>query len=449
MLSLIRLFFWGELGGNMFPVAKIQKSVIDIKKLKAKLFSLWFMAIVIGLLVSCGSSLDQQTSIAQTPIVTEEDALITVDIDATASVEDLEEQYDATAIVFKPDAGFAILEKNTFDVLTIDDSDIEVGPSGWTTWAWGWTTWAWGGNKKRIVNYVDNQKAWDLIKLDNAQAIAPNLGKGIKVAVIDTGIDVDLPALEGKLVKSSKWKDFIDGGAPGESIGNYKGHGTAVAGIVLQVAPNATIMPIRVLNGDGRGNLADVIKAIDWAITKEADIINLSLGSYKKSHALKQMTRIAHEQGILMVVSAGNRGKSVVSFPARYTQNNYETRYTPNAIISVGSVTNKVRRSSFSNYGSKLNIVAPGQSITSIFPHRRKARVSGTSFATPMVAGALALALGEMNNTEKVAALPYLKEKLISTANSNIVVKNNQDVSWPNYSGLLNIEAFLESVLAN
>ena len=110
--------------------------------------------------------------------------------------------------------------------------------------------------------------------------LAPNLGEGVKVAVIDTGIDLDHPGFAGRLAPAGEWRDYVDGDdfPMDEPGGAGFGHGTAVAGIIVQVAPNATILPIRVLAPDGRGDVDDVVTAIDHAITVGAQVINLSLG---------------------------------------------------------------------------------------------------------------------------------------------------------------------------
>ncbi|WP_337870998.1 S8 family serine peptidase, partial [Meiothermus sp.] len=158
---------------------------------------------------------------------------------------------------------------------------------GWNSWAGGWNSWA-GGTSSIPVLPNDNRLEFMITKVPQGQAVARNFGQGIKVAVIDTGIDLNHPMFAGRLAPSSEWRDFVDGdGNPQEVSGDMYGHGTAVAGLVLQVAPKATILPIRALSPNGSGVTSNLIGAIKHASESGAHIINLSLGTTDNASSLK------------------------------------------------------------------------------------------------------------------------------------------------------------------
>ncbi len=262
---------------------------------------------------------------------------------------------------------------------------------GFNSWAGGWNSWA-GGTSTVPTLPSENRLALMQIKLPQAQAVARNFGQGIKVAVIDTGVDTAHPMLAGRLAPSAEWKDYVDGDSNPQEVsgGNGFGHGTAVAGLILQVAPRATILPIRVLGPDGSGPVSNVIAAIDWAVQMGAHVINLSLGTDVDVAALRTQVSYANSLGVYVVTSAGNSGSSM-TFPAANAQSApYSDR-----LFSVGSVNSSGSRSSFSSFGSALKFSAPGEGIVSAYPDNRVASVRGTSFAAPLVSGALALAMGE------------------------------------------------------
>ena len=172
--------------------------------------------------------------------------------------------------------------------------------------------------------------------------------------------------------------------------GDYFGHGTAAAGIILQAAPHATILPIRVLTARGRGDASGVVKAIEHAINQGAQVINLSLGTKKSVRSIQRMVDYANSLGVIVVASSGNSGNLSVTHPAATAG---QSAYVH--AIGVGSVDADDRKSSFSTYGTNLEMVAPGSGIATLFPGEATARVNGTSFAAPWVSGVAALALGE------------------------------------------------------
>ena len=228
--------------------------------------------------------------------------------------------------------------------------------------------------------------------------IAWNKSKGssdVVVAVIDNGIDMQHPDLRGRIVSPY---DVIEGSTyyinPGE-------HGTHVAGIIASsidnghggagVAPNAQIMPINVFMGDS-AYTSDVIQGIYYAVGAGADIINMSLGSYSYSYSFNSAVQYAYQNGVVIVAAAGNDATSSSHYPSSFEN-----------VISVSSTDSYDSRSYFSNYGYDIDVAAPGSDIYSTLPNGSYGYMSGTSMASPVVAGVAALILSnapQLSNNE-------------------------------------------------
>jgi hypothetical protein len=307
------------------------------------------------------------------------------------------------------------------------------------------------------------------IRLSGAQKLAPNLGKGVKIAVIDTGVDLQHPGLKGvagstnqpnHLAPSTDWKDFVDGDTNPQEVlsgtGEGFGHGTGVAGVILQVAPSAIIMPIRVLGPDGSGDVAKVVSAIQWAMDHGAKIINLSLGTTSRVDAISSMITAATAKGIYVVTASGNTNDTKVLYPAADAQD--ATRGGAK-MISVGSTgsgnligsylggttataAGVDQKSAFSAFGPKVEMVAPGEIMTTLLPEGKIGDWTGTSFAAPVVAGTLALAVGQ----PLTAAQSALVGSAI-TATANKVDACNPSLVGQLGKGRLDAEAFMRSVL--
>jgi thermitase len=286
---------------------------------------------------------------------------------------------------------------------------------------------AFEGNVAYMLPFIGGEMGG--IRLASAQALAPKLGAGIKVAIIDTGVDLEHPGLKGvagnktqptHLAPVTDWKDFVDNDAlPQEVNGDTAtgfGHGTGVAGIVLQIAPNAQIMPIRVLGPDGSGDVTNVVKGIEWAVNHGAKVINLSLGSSEPVDAVRKMITWADSKGVFVVAAAGNTNDTNVTYPAADAKTD---AYGGKRLISVGSVgSGNIAaqflgltdvapialdvKSAFSTYGN-VEMYAPGELIATLAPNLKVAVWTGTSFAAPMVSGTLALALGQPLTSTQLA----------------------------------------------
>ena len=252
----------------------------------------------------------------------------------------------------------------------------------------------WSGGTYSVL--PENTGLWQKIGLERAHGLARNLGAGVVVAVVDTGIDLTHPAFAGALTAPGTWKDFYAGDAVPQEEGaagtGAYGHGTNVAGIVLQVAPAAKILPIRALGPDGSGDVAGVAQAITYAADQGAQIINLSLGSAEKSAIIQDAVKRVSERGVLVVSSAGNEDRSRITYPAALADSKGATGENT---LSVGSVDLNDVKSVFSNYSKSLELVAPGENVYAPYPGGMMAAWSGTSMAAPMASGGLALALGQ------------------------------------------------------
>ncbi len=211
----------------------------------------------------------------------------------------------------------------------------------------------------------------------------------ITLAILDSGIDLDHPDLQANIVPGF---DFINNDSVAD---DDLGHGTHVAGIAAAVGNNSLgiagiswkgqLMPLKVLDAYGQGWVDDVVEAIYYAVDHGADIINMSLGTEGTRwpcywEGMEEAFDYAVGQGVLVFVSAGNDGKWGVSCPGAYSQ-----------VVAVGATTSADSRASYSNYGPRLDLTAPGHEIYSTVPGGSYDYESGTSRAAPHAAGLAAL----------------------------------------------------------
>ena len=257
---------------------------------------------------------------------------------------------------------------------------------------------AWGVS---TVAPTSQEYAYKALNLSAAHRIS--LGRGTMVAVLDTGAQLNHPALLANFDGVKRY-DFVDDdknpserkvGADTDGDGitdELLGHGTHVAGIVDIVAPKAKIMPLRVLDTEGYGNVFTIAQAVSYAERNGANVINLSLGSGSQSKLLQQVIKSATAHGVLVAAAAGNSNSSLPHYPAA---GNGVAASADGlvAVTSVGVTSLGVysQKSDFANYGSWVDVAAPGEGIRSTFPVNRYAYWSGTSMATPFVSGEAAL----------------------------------------------------------
>lgn len=231
------------------------------------------------------------------------------------------------------------------------------------------------------VEMIQAPKIWDQTK-----------GKGITVAILDTGCDTTHPDLKERIVGGRNFTNDDSGNL--DAYEDYNGHGTHVAGTiaaiqsntgVVGVAPEANLFIIKVLDQNGSGQYEWIINGINYAIEQKADIISMSLGGPKDVPELHEAIQKAVTNNILVICAAGNDGDGDDStdefgYPGFY-----------NEVISVGAIDLERHCSNFSNSNNEVDLVAPGEEILSTYLNGTYATLSGTSMAAPHVSGAVAL----------------------------------------------------------
>jgi thermitase len=256
---------------------------------------------------------------------------------------------------------------------------------------------------------------WGLYKVEAPAAWDSTTGSNtIRIAVLDTGISTSHPDLAGKVVSS---RNFTDD----PTADDNNGHGTHVAGIASAVTNNAVgiagtdwnarLMNGKVLNQSGSGYYSWIASGITWAADNGAQVINLSLGGNSPSSTLQAAVDYAWSRGVLLACAAGNDGLTTPSYPAYYAN-----------CIAVGATTQSDSRASFSNYGTWVDVGAPGVGILSTVPGGY-ASWSGTPMATPHVAGLAGLLRTRQatntavracieNNTDPVSGAPFARGRI-------------------------------------
>lgn len=313
-----------------------------------------------------------------------------------------------------------------------------------TVWGGGLST-VWGGGEEAEFLWMpENTAAWHQIRLQQGHVLADNLGYGVKIAIIDTGVDLKHPALFEALSPTEEWKDFranddYPDDEPGDLDNRGYGHGTNVAGIVRQIAPRATIMPLRVLGPDGVGEAADLAQAIYWAVDNGADVINLSLGAHQPVQAVLEALRIATARGVLVVTSAGDSDDGMVTYPASMAHVALGADHKL-SLTSVGLDNEKTATANFSR--TKVELAAPGVSIYGPYPALSQAPWSGTSMSAAIASGALALAIGQDHGT----ARSTLMGTLMATSDDIYSGDSNEDYQGQLGEGRINIESFMARV---
>jgi thermitase len=247
--------------------------------------------------------------------------------------------------------------------------------------------------------YLGNQWGITQIKAPEAWDITQG-SSAVKIAILDTGIDQNHEDLLGKIVTN---KNCTSGRGASPTVDDNYGHGTHVAGIaaaitnngkgVAGVGFNSHLMNVKVLGDTGSGYYSWVASGITWAANNGAKVINLSLGGYSPSLTLESAVNYAWSKGCIIVAAAGNDNTTVPLYPAYYTN-----------CIAVAATDQNDGKASFSNYGSWVDIAAPGVGIFSTTPNHsfylqrppynyklNYDYMSGTSMATPHVAGVAAL----------------------------------------------------------
>ncbi|WP_052807410.1 S8 family peptidase [Risungbinella massiliensis] len=245
-----------------------------------------------------------------------------------------------------------------------------------------------GYRKKRKIDLKEKQIVpWNIRRI--MRDVPFNKGQGVRVGVIDTGIDLHHPDLAANI------KGGINILSPSESPQDQNGHGTHIAGVigaihngmgVVGIAPRVSLYAIKILDHLGVGSLGNLIQGIEWGVLHRMHILNISMcGGQNIPKSLSYIVGHALRQGTIIVAASGNSGnpagdKDTVQVPARVE-----------SAISVAAVGKSNRRLPFSATGEKVDIAAPGGGILSTYLGNSYATLNGTSMATAHVSGVLAI----------------------------------------------------------
>ena len=283
-------------------------------------------------------------------------------------------------------------------------------------------------------------------------AHARSTGAGVVVAILDTGVDASHPQLAGRVL--SIGHDFVDNDPDPSDVGDgldtdgdglideMTGHGTFAAGLVSLIAPDAWLLPVRVLDSDGNGDMWALARGMFYAIDRGVEVINVSISSTYNSDAVEDAAEEAKSLGIVVVAAAGNCNREEPrEFPA-----------AGSSVLGVAATDDTDVKGDFSNYSDRLFISAPGvsffnadqpdpdRSIISLVPGEGYAYWEGTSMAAPLVAGAVALVRAQHPEWPAGELIHDLIEARLESTAEDIDMLN------PPYAGLLgagriNIEA--------
>ncbi len=336
---------------------------------------------------------------------------------------ELEVDKDVTVLGFEPDVtvGFPELNGVTAANLTQSTGVIIDSLPGRTLVSYYGST---------VPSNYTTQPATSIIRLNDARALTNLTGAGV-VAVIDTGADLNHPALAGVLVPGY---DFTRDTAGADELADLDpitaatlqqstgviidstqsvvmvnastaailtqstgviidqmsnpalgefGHGTMVAGVIHLVAPTAKIMPLKAFTAAGNTTISNLVRAIYYAADHGANVISMSFSMGQSSPVIQAAIQYALNKNVTVIAASGNDGLKTLVYPA-----------SQGGVLGIASTTNADLRSSFSNYGSGVTLfAAPGEGVITTFPGGLYAAAWGTSFSTPMVSGAASLVL--------------------------------------------------------
>jgi thermitase len=260
--------------------------------------------------------------------------------------------------------------------------------------------------------------------------------KKVRIAVIDSGVDYTHEDLQNQIMINQaelNGRPGVDDDGNGyiDDVRGYDfaendadpmdkdGHGTHCAGIIgaehnslgiRGIINNVEILPLKFLDDEGKGETINAIRAIDYAIAANVDIISNSWGGGKYSRALLEAIERARDAGIIFVAAVGNSNQDLDKEPV------YPAAYPVKNIIAVANINAYGRKAKSSNYGQKtVHVFAPGESILSTLPGNNYKRHSGTSMAAPLVAGTLGLLLSQEPDVTPAQA----KQRLIDSSETN------------------------------
>jgi len=271
---------------------------------------------------------------------------------------------------------------------------------------------------------ADKEIPWGVKRVNASGAWNFTEGAGVKVAVIDTGVDYNHPDLKANY--AGGYNAIISTATPLDD----HGHGTHVAGTigavrdslgVVGVAPKVTLYGVKVLDKNGSGSYSNVIAGIEWAAQNKMDVINMSLGGGGAMEAMANVMKAADKAGVTIVCAAGN-DSGAVNYPAKYPES-----------IAVSAANSSDAIASFSSRGAEIAFIAPGVNIYSTYKGGRYSTMSGTSMACPHVAGLASLAIAAGAKTPAA-----VREALTKSATSLGLKPTEEGAGMINASKLTN-----------
>ncbi|MCF6095173.1 S8 family peptidase [Microaerobacter geothermalis] len=284
-------------------------------------------------------------------------------------------------------------------------------------------------------DYFYKTYQWNLPIIHSEQGWEISKGnEGVVIAVVDTGIDPAHPEFAGRLV------DGYNSIEDNSNVRDEHGHGTHVAGIIAAKTNNGEgvagitwlnkIMPIKAIGSSGEGSSFDIAKGIIWAADHGASVINMSLGNYADSFVVREAIQYAFSKDAVLVAASGNDNSSQPGYPAAYSE-----------VLAVAATGFQDTRADFSNFGPYIDVSAPGVNIPSTFPDHQYAALSGTSMASPHVAGLAGLIR---------ATNPYLTNVQVM----ELIRNSTKDLGEPGYDpyfgyGVIDIELALKQAREN
>lgn len=273
---------------------------------------------------------------------------------------------------------------------------------------------------------------WEINKFDIPSLWQSSTGKGVKIAVVDTGCDLDHPDIKHNILQGI---NFIN---PGKEPEDDCGHGTHCSSTIaaenngmgmVGVAPDAKIIPVKVLNDKGNGDLNSIVNGIVWAAENGADIISMSLGCPNSAALLENAINYAASKGCIIFCAAGNDGPQTdIMYPAKYDHT-----------IAIGAIDKNLERTSFTCSGETLDFLAPGHDILGCIPGGGYALMSGTSMSTPFAVGCAALLLSYCRQIKFSAISGMLRN---SEDYVNIFKKKSKSLKDPRFSGQKRYEGY-------
>ena len=380
---------------------------------------------MIFFLLAC-SSADQSPVLTDTEAYTAREIIVSVSDDI--SLRQLQADFDLTELSYIPQIGIAILEVDSTKDLKEVIAEInateayDFAEPNYMTFSTAFSS-----------NDPYSSYQWHLENINLNRAWEYNQGEGITVAVLDTGVKANgVDGIENLL-------QGYDSYNRDNNPDDMNGHGTHVASTIAQrsnngigeasVAPMANILPVKVMSDDGYGDNIALAQGIIYAVDNGADIINMSLGNPYSSSTVKRAIEYAAQNGVVMVAATGNSYASQVYYPAAYPE-----------VIAVGAARFDNSKSGYSNYGTGIDILAPGGDLSrddngdgyadgilqETYENGRWTSpfYEGTSMASPQVAGVAALIMAEgVRDPEDVRSI------LHATA------KNTGPAGYDSYSG--------------